>query len=288
MSHPHADVVGLFIYPVKSMRGIQLDSAILTPSGLKASNGLTDREWMVVDQNGKFVTQRQYPQMAIIEPSVQNDHLLLKADGLPALAVPLKPSRQRELCEVRVWSDTVMAQDEGEGATRWLEAVFGVSGLRLVRALSGDKRQVKAKYLQHEEHAGSRFADAFPYLIGNMASLASYNSQLESLGLATVKMQRFRANIVIKGPDAFSENQITELSHTGYTLANRKACQRCPIINISQATGKQLNGNEPLTQLRDMHTLPEKAGAYFGQNAILTQGDGHTIQVGDQLAATYA
>jgi len=283
MAQQQAEVVALFLYPVKSMRGFQLDSATLTPSGLQTGDGLCDRQWMVVDSKGRFVTQRQYPKMAAITPSLQEDHLLLTKTGLPALALPLKRPQRGELLEVRVWDDSVAALDEGEGAARWLSEALGVSGLRMVRALSGDRRSVKQKYLQPGETAGSQFADAFPYLIGNMASLASYNSTLEAHGLATVKMQRFRPNIVIKGPAAFAENQIAELHHPSYLLAHRKPCQRCPIINVNQATGEQSNGSEPLVRLRQMHTLEERPGAYFGQNALLCSGSNETIRVGDQL-----
>lgn len=285
MTETAVEVAGLFIYPVKSMRGIRLDSAKLTHSGLVADTGLKDREWMVVDQRGRFFTQRQQPKMATVEPSIQRDHLLLEGEGLPSLALPLKPSQHAELREVKVWNDQLLAQDEGDGAARWLDEVFGMTGLRLVRALSGEQRQVKEKYLQADEVAGNRFADGFPYLIANMASLASYNSELEAHGIATVRMQRFRPNVIIKGVDAFMENQLSELRHADYTLAPRKPCQRCSMINVNQASGVQINGNEPFTRLREMQTLNDKSGAYFGQNAILCRGEHSTIQVGDPLSA---
>ncbi|MGR2740580.1 MOSC domain-containing protein [Billgrantia sp. Q4P2] len=276
-------VTELNLYPVKSLRGISLEQATLGVRGLAY-----DRNWMVVDQVGRFVTQRQMPGMARVTVRLEDDWLVLEHPEAQPLAIELARRDQPRLTAY-VWDDACQALDEGEEAANWLTQVLGDlrgSRLRLVRFDDGHRRPVESRYLQGEE-AHTAFADGYPFLIASTASLDALNGTLQEKGLVPLPMNRFRPNIVLEGASAFAEDGWSEvLAQDGhYRFGLRKPCQRCKITTIDQSSGTIDVPGEPLQTLIQMKTQPLRPGAYFGQNATLLSGEGVTIAVGDTLHA---
>lgn len=274
-------ITQLNIYPVKSLRGITLDRVEIGPWGL-----VHDRLWMVVDDIGRFVTQRQLPHMARIEVRLEAGALVLEHPEATSLRLPLSRDDQPRL-PVYIWDDLCEALDEGPQAAAWLGGVLGDyqgSGLRLVRLAPDHRRRVEPRFLQPGETPHTAFADGYPFLVTTEASLAEVNRRLAGKGLAPVPMARFRPNIVVEGAAPFAEDDWTSLAtHDGAVrLGLRKPCQRCKITTVDQATGEIAVPGEPLRTLVEMGTRPAPGG-YFGQNAILLAGEGLTLGLGDTL-----
>lgn len=276
-------IVELNVYPVKSLGGIRLEKASVGVRGLAY-----DRRWMVVDQVGRFVTQRQLPAMARVSVRLDSDRLVLEHPEAEPLAIALARREQARLTAY-VWDDACQALDEGEVAAEWLTRVLGDlrgSRLRLVRFDDTRQRPVEARYLKGEK-AHTAFADGYPFLIASQASLDALNQRLIDKRLAALPMNRFRPNIVIEGAPAFAEDGWDELALQagGCRFGLRKPCQRCKITTVDQVRGVVAVPGEPLQTLIEMKTLP-LPGAYFGQNATLLEGEGRSIAVGDPLCCS--
>ena len=274
-------ITELNVYPVKSLGGITLEQATLGARGLEY-----DRNWMVVDDVGRFVTQRQMPAMARIAVRLESDRLLLEHPDVEPLSIELAGSDQPSLT-VYVWEDACRALDEGPEAASWLTGVLGDwkgSGLRLVRFAPDERRAVEPFYQQGED-AHTAFADGYPFLIASQASLTALNQVLEGKGLAPLPMNRFRPNIVVEGAAPFAEDGWNELASAegSYRFGIRKPCQRCKITTVDQSSGSIAIPGEPLKTLIEMRTQPFRPGAYFGQNATLLEGRDQFIVVGDSL-----
>lgn len=281
------EVVALTIYPVKSLQGISLNDAQLGVRGLAH-----DRNWMIVDDDGHFVTQRQIQKMATIRVALSDQSLVLSHADVDDLKVPLQlesPVRR----DVVVWGDQCKALDAGDEASSWLTAVLGEykgQRLHLVRFADDTRRDVDPDYLQDED-SHTAFADGFPFLITTEASLDALNQQLGERGASPVGMERFRPSIVLRGLDGaghpFAEDGWRRVSEQSgaYELGIRKPCQRCKITTVDQQTGQIAEPAEPLRTLAAMNTQPTLKGAFFGQNAILSSGEGMSIAVGDRLLA---
>lgn len=277
-------ITQLNIYPVKSLGAIALNEAELTPEGLA-----WDRRWMVVDDVGRFVTQRQLPAMAAIRVSLEADALMLRHPDAEALRVPLKGEGQQRLW-VHVWDDRCAALDEGGEAREWLGAVLGDvkgSGLRLVRFAPDHRRRVEPHFLASGEQAHTGFADGYPFLVVGEASLDALNHRLAAKELESVPMSRFRPSIVVDHAAPFAEDGWHELAAAdgGWRLGLRKPCQRCKITTVDQRSGEIVVPGEPLRTLVEMNTRLAPGG-YFGQNAILLLGDGARLVVGDSVVAS--
>ena len=274
----------LACYPVKSLQGITLSHAELTERGLAH-----DRRWMLVNPTGTFVTQRELPALATIGVVLTETALQLRHADMPPLVVPLADSSGAML-DVRVWASDCQAEDEGPEASQWLAAALGApqGSLRLVRLPDSARRLVETDYLSPQEqgvvHTG--FADGYPLLIACVASLAALNERLLAKGEDPVPMERFRPNLVVSGADAFAERDWSSLAGPGYRLGLRKPCKRCKIITLDQRSGAAPSPKEPLKTLVEMDTQPGWKGAYFGQNAIIEDGVGAVLRVGDRLEAS--
>ena len=269
-------ITGLYIYPVKSMRGISMSSASLTPKGLDH-----DRRWMVIRENGRFVTQRDLPQLALIETGLTEDGIMLTREGHGSIPVPTRPIAGKRM-STKVWGDPCEVIDLGEDISGWLtSALNSKERLRLVRMAPEFIRPQSQPELLGE-NTTTAFADAAPFLVANEASLEALNGELESRGHDTVPMNRFRPNIVVRGLEAFAEHRISELCSDNYRLKFRHPCQRCVVTTIDQQTAVKSPDWQPYKTLRDLNPMPgnERAPA-FAQNATLAHGDGQTISVGD-------
>ena len=275
-----AQITDLYIYPVKSLKGITLTEAQTAKRGLEF-----DREWMVTDDQYNFISQREIELMTTIETGIDSLSLILTSNNQKVLKIPLNSSRSNKV-RAMVWDDVCDGFDEGDDASRWLTDVLGTYGgsaLRLVRFDQEGERPVPKKYLDGV-HAESAFSDQFPYLITSWESLSKLNTGLSENDSFEVSMNRFRPNIVLKGlPNVemmTSSNLVCEKS--GYQFGLRKPCKRCKITTIDQDTGVIENPKEPLATLAKLKFSEEKNGAFFCQNAILL-GDNTVLRVGDLL-----
>jgi uncharacterized protein YcbX len=274
-----AEISSLTIYPVKSMKGIELESAVLTPHGLE-----NDRRFMVVRANGRFVTQRDLPQLAIVCTGLDEDGVVLSMDGHGSATIPFITA-DGDRIHTKVWGDECETVDQGEEISRWLtSALESNDTLRLVSMAPGFVRpQSQPENLG--EMTSTFFADAAPFLIANESSLVVLNQELEKRGHSPVPMNRFRPNIVVRGLAPFAEHEIAELSSENYCLALCHPCERCVVTTIDQATGIKNPDRQPFRTLGEINPMPgtERSPA-FAQNAILKEGEGRTVALGDRLA----
>jgi uncharacterized protein YcbX len=279
-------VTELHLYPIKSCGGIMLREARLTAAGL--TNGrIADREWMVVDSAGEFLTQREYPKMALITPHVKAGVLELRAPGMPPLEIPLEPPdpQQAPTLQVRIWHDTVKAYDCGAATAAWFSHTLGTA-CRLARFHPHAKRVADTQWTGNVP-ASARFADGFPMLLISQASLDDLNQKLNAKGYAALPMNRFRPNIVIDGVGAFEEDYAESFDTGSAALKPVKPCPRCPIPSVDQATG--MIGPDPLDILQSYRANPKVGGAItFGMNIILERGEGEILRIGQQVDVALA
>ena len=273
------EITGLTIYPVKAMKGITLKSAVLTPQGLEY-----DRRFMLVRANGRFLTQRDLPRLALVQTRLEQAGVMLSMDGHGSVTIPFIEAGG-EPVQTRVWADECETVDQGEAISDWLtQALQSSSKLRLVRMAPGFVRpQSKPEYLGAQ--TSTHFADAAPFLVVNEASLDVLNRELEARGHSSVPMDRFRPNIVVRGLAPFAEHSVKELQSKNYSLKLCHPCERCVVTTINQATAEKDPGWQPFKTLREINPVPGKKPApAFGQNAILLSGEGQTMAPGDRFS----
>ena len=282
------EISQLFIFPVKSLRGIAVSNAELTPTGFK-----WDRHWMIVKPDGGFITQRQFPHMVLIHTQLTADAVVLSKTGMNDLIIPfatassktpLSTTSDEALVDAIIWKDNCKVIDEGKAASNWItEAINAPKALRIVRMASGHQRpQSKPELLGDATH--TLFSDAAPILVCNNNSLKSLNTSLTKHQFDPVEMENFRPNIVLNGLDAFDEHNSKGLHNEHYELTHCYPCQRCVIPTINIHTGTRHPQQEPFSLLAKLNAMPDnnKAPA-FGENSIVTQGIGKFVSVGDQL-----
>jgi len=273
-------VVSLYIYPVKSLRGVALDRAVLEPAGLAG-----DRQWLVVRADGRFQTQRDHPRMALIRASGGADALELSLPGHGGVWVSAGVDSGRRIA-TEVWGDPCETIDAGDEAAAWLTAVLqSRSELRLVRMADGYLRPQR-----HPDRFGAAtstvFADTAPFLVANKASLERLNEALREQGKDAVPMDRFRPNVVIDGLAAFAEHGVGTLAGDGYALQLRYPRERCVVTTIDQSTAVRDPQGEPFRTLTAINPMPGQPRApAFAELAVLATGGGRTIRVGDELQA---
>jgi uncharacterized protein len=258
---------GLYIYPVKSCRGIAVDRALITPNGLE-----WDRHWMITRPDGRFVTQRELPRLALVRTSLTAQALCLEIAGKPPLHVSLEMRGSTH--SVRIWRDTVRALDCGADAASWLQDALGES-LRLVAFDSNTPRYSNPEFTAGVP-ATTQFSDGYALLVISEASLADLNSRLPGPALP---MNRFRPNVVLCDVPAFAEDSLRDLEFGDVHLRIVKPCVRCSITTTDQATA-QLTGDEPLSTLKAYRFDRTLLGVTFGQNAIVVGGRGASLAVG--------
>lgn len=274
------NITGLFIYPVKSMKAIPLAQAQLTSKGIQH-----DRLWMVVRTNGRFVTQRDIPQLALVHTSLTEEGVVLSMDGHDSITVPFDLDDGDQI-ETKVWGDVCQTVDQGEAISQWLTRALGTEDpLRLVRMKSEFSRPQNHAEILGEETTID-FADAAPFLVASESSLDSLNSALESRSLSPVPMNRFRPNIVVQGLEPFLEHELSGLSAESYQLKLRMPCERCVVTTIDQDTAEKDPQRQPFKTLQEINPMPgnEKAPA-FAQYATLAHDTPASIAVGDSLEA---
>jgi uncharacterized protein YcbX len=269
----------LLLYPIKSCAGLSVSTATLLESGLSAQ-GVHDREWMLVTEDGQFLTQREFPRMALVRPRPEGGQLRVGFPGMADLLLPLAWDEQAAPRRVRIWDDLVDAADCGDAAAAWFGQVLG-QHCRLVRFRRDVVRPTSVKWTGGVP-SRTRFADGYPLLLIGQASLDDLNARLRGAGREALGMDRFRPNLVVEGLEAFEEDYVAALRADGIEVRPVKPCARCPIPSIDQATG--IPGPDPLDILQAYRANPRMEGAVcMGMNCIVTLGAGSELRVGQAL-----
>ena len=279
-------IARLFVYPVKSCAGVEVPEALLTETGLEF-----DRAWMVVDEAGEFVTQRELPRMALIRPQLKQFEMVLRAPGM--LALHIAYDRVEAPVQVKVWKDSVAAYDMGDVAAQWFSDFLSEPGkprrLRLARFDPEHKRLSSLQWTGGVE-AEVQFADGYALLVASEGSMAELNERLAAAGHAAVGIERFRPNIVLAGLEAHDEDRV-EMLHIATAegqaqLQPVKPCTRCPIPDIDPATAT--SSPEVGDTLRSYRADPRVDGAItFGMNLIVREGVEQVLKVGQAVGANY-
>lgn len=265
----HVTLTALNVYPVKSCRGSALAAATMESAGLA-----DDRHWMIVRPNGRFVTQRELPRMALIATALDARSLTLSAPGAGSLAVAREESGAS--LDVTVWKFTGRGIDCGAPVAAWLSA-FLETPLRLVRFDASAPRVCSPEWTG-DTRAITEFSDGYPMLVLSRASLGDLNSRLPK----ALPMERFRPNLVIDGVGAYDEDRMHELRADGVAIRMVKPCARCSITTTDQEKGER-DGEEPLATLKQYRFDASLHGVLFGQNAIPASGVGMTLRVGQEF-----
>jgi uncharacterized protein YcbX len=269
----------LILYPIKSCAAMPVDEATATISGLSAQ-GVHDREWMLVTNEGQFLTQREFPRMATVNPRVEGDALVVNAPGMPPLFLPLAAQAQSHALRVQIWDDLVDADDCGDAAAAWFSQALDTS-CRLVRFKPQAARPTSEKWTGGAP-SSALFADAYPLLLIGQAALDEINARMLAAGRDPLPMDRFRPNLVVTGTDPFEEDYTASFKAADMLIAPVKPCARCPIPAIDQATG--IPGPDPLDILQSWRSKAILDGAVcVGMNCIVAAGAGGILRVGQPL-----
>jgi uncharacterized protein YcbX len=253
-------IEALYVYPIKSCRGVAVDAARVTPRGLEH-----DRRWMVTDVGGTFLTMRTIPEMTLVRVALGADGLVVTRMNHEPLALPFIYTDGPRV-GVEVWGDEVEAVRHEQGSL-WFSRALG-QRVQLVCMPDDVRRAVDPDYARDGDIVS--FADGFPLLVCNAASL---------LALGADDMRRFRPSIVIAGAPAWAEDGWKTLSTASLTLRTPKPCARCAIPGVDPDTAATTK--EPLRTLAQLRTRDHKT--FFGVNAI-PDGEG-VLHVGDEVVA---
>ena len=296
----HADqsfhIAELWVYPVKSCAGVRLPRATLLSTGLE-----WDRSWMVVDAQGEFVSQRELPRMALIQPSFRFGQLVLRAPGMLALHLQLDAAEAPT--RVRVWDDEVDAYDMGDVAAQWFSDFLGAgapAGLQRLRLARFDPEVQRLSSLRWTGGvpAPLHFGDGFSLLVASAAALADLNTRLAAAGQQAVDMRRFRPNLVLGGvlahdEDRFSDMYLPQVVPDGSVEAAElvhlqlvKPCTRCPIPDVDPDSGEA--GYAVGHALQGYRAEPRLDGAItFGMNAVVRNGADNVLTEGQEGRAAW-
>lgn len=243
----------IHVYPVKSLQGISLDRAAITPLGIQR-----DRLWVLVDEAGRFLSQRSHPQLARISTSLEDEIVHLASDGMPPLSLHAQQAQGPSL--VSIWDDAVEALAGPLEGDAWFSSFLGVPS-RLAFLGPGCQRPVSSSQ-SPPGHLVS-FADAYPLLGLSQASLDFLNSKLEH----PVPMDRFRANLIFEGCRPHAEDEWGLFQVGQAILRGVKPCPRCAVPMVDQATGTRPDPGEPLKTLASYRS--RKDGVMFGMNLVV-------------------
>ena len=242
----------LTYYPIKACRGFDLTESNVERMGLEH-----DRRMMVVTPEGEFLTQREYPRLALVTPTLKNDSATLSAPNFDSIHFNIQKSGTPWL--VNIWkAKGVHAIDQGDETAQWFSDWLDTS-VRLVHLADGFQRKLNPEYaINTDDHTG--FADGYPILIISEESLQDLNLRLDS----PLPMNRFRPNIVVKGGEPFAEDTWKRIKIGEIEMALVKPCPRCVVTTIDKETLEK--NKEPLKTLGEYRK--HELGAIFGMNVI--------------------
>ena len=263
---------GLYVYPIKSAAGIPLAESGIDDRGLRY-----DRRWMLVDDSGRFISQRGLPRLALVRVALEPEGLLVEAPGMPPLTVPYEV--QGGLSEAEVWGDRVGVVPVGGYTDEWFTGFLGAR-CSLVQLPQASIRPVDPEYGGAGDTVG--LADGFPFLLVSEASLEDLNSRLTE----PLPMNRFRPNLVVGGSEPFAEDGWESVTIGEVRFRVAKPCSRCKITTVEQSTGV-VAGAEPLRTLAEYRKSDRKSGGkvLFGQNLIHDRTG--RLRVGDRVAEVF-
>lgn len=242
----------IFIYPIKSLAGIEVNQWEVTPTGLTY-----DRKWMLVDEHQQFLSQRRLPKMALLKTQIIDQQLIISAPEQADLSIMLEPPVSNATQKVTLWHDLCVAQEVNQQASQWFSD-FLQFPCTLVYQPSENIRRVDQKYALANDQTS--FSDGFPFLIASEASLALLNQQMN----LSLSIRRFRPNLVIGDCTSYAEDHWRSISIGEISFRLPKPCSRCSVPQIDPDTA--LIDKEPLRTLA--RTRKWKNQVFFGQNAL--------------------
>ncbi|MEJ7624309.1 MAG: MOSC N-terminal beta barrel domain-containing protein [Pyrinomonadaceae bacterium] len=279
------------IYPIKSLKGITVPSALVEDRGLRH-----DRRWMLTDRAGKFMTQREFPRMAAIAVEVTSDGLRVTSENEGTMEIPFEPD-SGERGRVTIWNSVCDAEVYLGPVSEWFSDALGIR-CQLVYMPDGSRRNVNERFNEGREIVS--FADGYPLLVISEASLADLNGRIDEAATkadrsvrAPLPMNRFRPNMVVADSEAYAEDGWVRIRVGEAVFRSTKPCERCVITTVDQANG-EFDGKEPLKTLASYrmakYVMPEKCEALgvnetavlFGQN-LIAETPGATITIDDTI-----
>lgn len=259
------------IYPIKSLKGISLEESRVENRGLEL-----DRRWMLVDEKNKFLTQREFPKMAILIVETEKEGLKV-SDQDNSIFIPLMPGDSKQV-SVKIWNSRCSALTYEQEINGWFSDILGIN-CKLVLMPNEAKRIVNPIYAVNKDEDVVSFADGYPFMVIGESSLDDLNSRLEN----KLPMNRFRPNFVFDDAKPFAEDnwKKVKIGNTYFQIV--KPCDRCVMTTVEQSTGS-FDGKEPLKTLAKYRMKKTRADnkILFGQNMI-AENAGETIKVGDDI-----
>lgn len=279
------------IYPIKSLKGISRDSAVVEERGLRY-----DRRWMLTTPDGVFFTQREFPQMAAISVEVESGGLRVSCEKTGALHIPFEPDRG-ERKPVTIWQSLCDGLVYYGPVSEWFSDAIGTD-CRLVHMPDNSRRNLNPRFDRGNDIVS--FADGYPLMMLGEASLAELNERIAENAehreeyFEPLPMNRFRPNLVVSDSDAFAEDNWQRIRIGGEAMfRSTKPCERCVITTVDQSKG-EFTGKEPLRTLatfrKAKNIIPNRCeqlgvdpnGVLFGQN-LIAETPGATITAGDEV-----
>ena len=259
-------ICSLYIYPVKSVSGIAVDEAVAEEKGFRH-----DRRWMLIDDQNRFITQRKFHDLALVDASIEEGSIRLSYRKWPEshAEAPLETTHGK-LIKSHIWHDEVEVLWPGLSADEWFSKILKIP-CKLVFMPHDAKRQIDTDWVS--EPMNTSLSDGYPYLITNEASLNDLNQKSGT----ELTMRRFRPNIVVSGAAPFAEDKWKRIRIGEAVFRIIKPCARCVVTTIDPETGQK--GREPLKTLSTYRKEGHKI--LFGQNTILEKGG--MVRAGDKI-----
>jgi uncharacterized protein len=258
----------IFIYPIKSLGGIELTSSKVEKRGLAH-----DRRYMLVDEHGQFITQRVVHHMALLKVAIEENALKVHATGhlgSESWTIPLALTSGNTI-KVKVWDDEVEGITADQDTNNYFSRMLGMA-CRLVYMPDSTSRLVDKKYAEQGDITS--FSDAYPILLIGTKSLEDLNQRLEQ----KLGWDRFRPNVVVKTQVPFEEDQWKRIKINDTLLDLVKPCSRCVLTTVDQQTATA--GKEPLRTLATYRQQNNKI--MFGQN-VIARNEGTVLRKGDKV-----
>jgi len=253
----------LYIYPIKSLAGIPVQSAKAEEMGFE-----NDRRWMLIDEENQFITQRNHPNLSQFYPNINGDKI--EISHYDATHEFLIDESLQEPIFSKIWDDESKVVEVNKATSKWFSEVLGFTCKLVKISNKGDRKHHSAKL---NKALNVSLADGYPYLLIGSESLDFLNEKLEE----KITIKRFRPNIVINSQLPHDEDAFDTFKIGNVKFQNAKPCGRCVMINNNPVTGIILK--EPLKTLSTYRKVDNSV--LFGTNVLcLNEG---IIAVGDVL-----